>query len=105
MIRNKHHEKFEDIALLVARILMPILFISAGYGKIGGYEGTAIYASNGRSVLLPLTILLELGGGLAILFGFNSHHSNLYRGLYFLTALLFHSNFAEGMNQLMFMKT
>ncbi|MGO3686654.1 MAG: DoxX family protein, partial [Proteus vulgaris] len=55
--------------------------------------------------LLPLTILLELGGGLAILFGFLTRTTAIFTSVFtLLTALLFHSNFAEGMNQLMFMK-
>lgn len=100
-------KKFEDIALLVARILMPILFISAGYGKIEAYEGTQQYmqAMGVPGFLLPLTILLELGGGLAILFGFLTRTTAIFTSVFtILTALLFHSNFAEGMNQLMFMK-
>ncbi|WP_099074126.1 DoxX family protein [Proteus alimentorum] len=100
-------KKFEDIALLIARILMPILFISAGYGKISGYEGTQQYmqAMGVPGFLLPLTILLELGGGLAILFGFLTRTTAIFTAVFtLLTALLFHSNFAEGMNQLMFMK-
>ena len=49
--------------------------------------------------LLPLTILLELGG-LAILFGFlTPHNGYLYQCIiYAVTALLFHTNFAEGAN-------
>lgn len=100
-------KKFEDIALLIARILMPILFISAGYGKISDYEGTQQYmqAMGVPGFLLPLTILLELGGGLAILFGFLTRTTAIFTAVFtLLTALLFHSNFAEGMNQLMFMK-
>lgn len=55
--------------------------------------------------LLPLTILLELGGGLAILFGFLTRTTALFTaGFTLLTAFLFHSNFADGVNQLMFMK-
>lgn len=30
-------KKLEDVGVLVARILMPILFITAGWGKITGY--------------------------------------------------------------------
>lgn len=65
-------KNLESTALLVARILMPILFIVAGYGKLGdAYAGTQQYmqAMGVPSFLLPLTILLELGGGLAVLFG------------------------------------
>lgn len=55
--------------------------------------------------LLPLTILLELGGGLAVLFGLLTRTTALFTaGFTILTAFLFHSNFADGVNQLMFMK-
>ncbi len=56
--------------------------------------------------MLPLTILLEFGGGLAILFGFLTRTVALFTaGFTILTALLFHTDFAEGVNQLMFAKT
>jgi putative oxidoreductase len=101
-------KKLEDAGLLVARILMPVLFIVAGYGKMGdAYAGTQQYmqAMGVPGFLLPLTILLELGGGLAILFGFLTRTVALFTaGFTILTALLFHANFAEGVNQLMFMK-
>ncbi|HEJ9096228.1 DoxX family protein [Serratia odorifera] len=101
-------KKLEDAGLLVARILMPILFIVAGYGKMGdAYAGTQQYmqAMGVPGFLLPLTILLEFGGGLAILFGFLTRTTALFTaGFTILTALLFHTNFAEGVNQLMFMK-
>ncbi|MDE8557512.1 DoxX family protein [Pantoea vagans] len=100
-------KKFEDVGLLVARILMPILFITAGWGKITGYAGTQQYmeAMGVSGFMLPLVILLEFGGGLAILFGFLTRFTALFTaGFTILTAFLFHSNFAEGVNQLMFMK-
>ncbi|MFJ5366132.1 DoxX family protein [Pectobacterium punjabense] len=101
-------KNLESTALLAARILMPILFIVAGYGKLGdAYAGTQQYmqAMGVPTFLLPLTILLELGGGLAVLFGLLTRTVALFTaGFTLLTALIFHSNFAEGMNQLMFMK-
>lgn len=43
-------KKLEDVGVLVARILMPILFITAGWGKITGYAGNpAVYGSHGRT--------------------------------------------------------
>ena len=97
-----------NYAILVARIMMPVLFIVAGYGKLGdAYAGTQQYmqAMGVPGALLPLTILLELGGGLAILVGFLTRTTAIFTfGFTVLTALLFHSNFAEGANQLMFMK-
>ena len=100
-------KKFEDTGLLLARILMPILFITAGWGKITGYAGTQQYmeAMGVPGFMLPLVILLEFGGGLAILFGFLTRFTALFTaGFTILTAFLFHSNFAEGVNQLRFMK-
>ena len=95
-------KKLEDTGFLVARILMPILFITAGWGKITGYAGTQQYmeAMGVPGFLLPLTILLEFGGGLAILFGFLTRTA----AFTLLTAFIFHNNFADGVNQLMFMK-
>ncbi|QTF10906.1 DoxX family protein [Brenneria izadpanahii] len=101
-------KNLESTALLVARILMPILFIVAGYGKLGdAYAGTQQYMQSMGvpAFLLPLTILLELGGGLAILFGLLTRTVALFTaGFTILTALIFHTNFAEGVNQVMFMK-
>lgn len=36
-------KKLEDVGVLVARILIPVLFITAGWGKITGYAGTQQY--------------------------------------------------------------
>ncbi|EOV9627295.1 DoxX family protein [Cronobacter sakazakii] len=100
-------KKFEDVGVLVARILMPILFIVSGFGKITGYAGTQQYmeAMGVPGFILPLVILLEFGGGLAILFGFLTRATALITAVFtLLTAFLFHSNFAEGVNSIMFMK-
>ncbi|POT98947.1 DoxX family protein [Escherichia sp. ESNIH1] len=100
-------KKLEDVGILVARILMPILFITAGWGKITGYAGTQQYmeAMGVPGFMLPLVILLEFGGGLAILFGLLTRTTALITAVFtLLTAFLFHSNFAEGVNSIMFMK-
>ena len=100
-------KKLEDTGFLIARILMPILFIVAGWGKITGYAGTQQYmeAMGVPGALLPLTILLEFGGGLAILFGFLTRFTALVTAIFtILTALLFHADFSQEPNSLMFMK-
>lgn len=100
-------KKFEDIGFLVARILMPILFIVAGWGKITGYAGTQQYmeAMGVPGFFLPLTILLEFGGGLAIMFGFLTRFTALFTAAFtLLTAFIFHTNFGDSANELMFMK-
>ena len=100
-------KKFEDAGLLISRILLSVLFIVAGYGKITGYEGTAAYMASMHvpSFFLPLVILLELGGGLAIVFGFLTRFTSLFiSGLTIIAAVIFHNNFSDDMQQLMFMK-
>ena len=39
-------KKFEDGGLLISRVLLSVLFIVAGYGKITGYAGTAAYMAS-----------------------------------------------------------
>ncbi|AHF72932.1 Inner membrane protein YqjF [Candidatus Sodalis pierantonius str. SOPE] len=101
-------KKLDDSALLVARVLMPILFIVAGYGKLGaGYAGTQQYmaAMGVPGFLLPLTILLEVGGGLAVLFGLLTRSVALITVVFtLLTAFIFHADFTQAGNQINFMK-
>ena len=58
---------------LVGRILLALIFILSGFGKLTDYAGTAGYMTNAGlpmvGLLLPLTILVELGGGLLIALG------------------------------------
>ena len=73
----------QNVAALIGRIMLALIFITSGFGKIGGFEGTAGYiASKGlpvASVVAALTILIELGGGLAILFGFLTERAERQR--------------------------
>ena len=94
-------------ALVLARVLMAVVFIGAGYSKIGGYEGTQAYmASFGvPGALLPLVIIAELGGGLALLAGLLTRVSALGLAVFtVVAAAIFHANFADQMQQILFMK-
>ncbi|HGY5295523.1 TPA: DoxX family protein [Aeromonas salmonicida] len=64
-------DKMKDMALLVGRVLLALMFVMAGWSKIGGYAGTQGYmeAMGVPGFMLPLVILLELGGGLAVVLG------------------------------------
>jgi putative oxidoreductase len=63
-------------AALAGRILLALLFIVSGFGKITGWDGTAGYmASKGMPmvpVFLALTIAMELGGGVLLAVGFRA---------------------------------
>ena len=96
-----------DLAKLIGRVLMALMFISFGWSKIGGYEATQGYmASVGvPGWLLPLVILAELGGGLAILFGFLTRWAALGLAVFcLLTAWLFHYHPADQGQMINFFK-
>ncbi len=99
-----------DLTSLVARLLLAPIFIIAGIGKITGYEGSVGYmeAYGLPGILLPLAIVTELGGGLAILFGVFSRWAALaLAGFSIVAALVFHTAWSgDGgqMQQISFLK-
>ena len=96
-----------NIASLAARLLLALIFIVAGWGKLQDPAGTAGYMS---TVGLPAflvwpTILLELGGGILILIGFQTRIvALLLAGFCVLSGALFHNNFADQMQAINFLK-
>lgn len=92
---------------LFGRVLMSSIFIMAGINKISGYAGTQGYMESVGvpGALLPLVILLEIGGGLAILFGWQTRIAAfLLAGFTMLSAVIFHANFGDQMQSILFMK-
>ena len=64
----------QNAVALAGRILVALLFVISGYGKIGGFDGISGYiASKGLpmpQVLAALTVALELGGGILLIAGY-----------------------------------
>ena len=64
----------QNVVALIGRILIALIFVIAGFGKISGFEGVAGYiGSKGLpmpQVLAALTIALELVGGLMLIAGY-----------------------------------
>lgn len=99
---------------LVGRILLALMFVMAGFSKIAGFAGTVGYiASKGLpapSLLAALTIVAEVGGGLAIVFGFCTRWAALaLAGFTLLASFIFHNFWTlpadqQMMQQLLFMK-
>ena len=107
-------DSFKTPLVLVGRVLLALMFIYAGFGKLTNLEGTAGYIASGglpmASVLAVVVGLLELLGGLAIAVGLQARWAALALGLFTLAAsVLFHKFWAVPaqqafVQQLMFMK-
>jgi putative oxidoreductase len=97
----------QNAVLLVARVLMAYIFLFAGYNKALNTEPTQQFMQH---MGLPgffayLVILLELGGGLAILLGaYTRVAAYLLAGFCLLTAVLVHFHPDDPGNMLHFMK-
>ena len=69
-------DDLQDMAALVGRNMLGLLFVISGVEKIGAFSDTAVYmASAGLpavSVLLILAIIVEIGGGGAICLGWQT---------------------------------
>lgn len=94
-------------AQLTGRVLISAIFIMAGINKISGYAATQGYMESMGvpGALLPLVILLEIGGGLAVLVGWQTRIAAfLLAGFTVLSALVFHASFSDQMQSILFMK-
>lgn len=99
---------------LAGRLLLAALFLPAGIGKLTGFAGTVGYIS---SVGLPLptvaaalAAVVEIAGGLALLFGFGTRIAALaLAGFTLVASFFFHAYWAAPadqafMQQLLFFK-
>lgn len=92
---------------VTARGAMSLIFLMAGLSKITGYSATQGYMDSMGvpGELLPVVIALEILGGLSLLLGWKVRISAfLLAGFSVLSALIFHANFADQMQSIMFMK-
>lgn len=103
-----------DTTALAGRILLALMFVLAGFSKIGGFDGTVGYiASKGLplpALLAAGTIALEIVGGLALAVGYKARWAALALAVFtVLASVLFHNYWAmpaeqQRMQMLMFMK-
>lgn len=92
---------------LLGRILIALIFIIAGAGKLMEPAGTAGYMQSAGvpTILLWPTIALELLGGIAIILGFQTRIVSYLLALFCVaTAVLFHMDFSDQMQQILFLK-
>ncbi len=86
-----------DVAALVGRILFAIMFIPAGFSKIGRFEGTAGYIAS-KGLPLPevgaaIAIVVEIVAGIMLLVGWKTRWAALALAVFTLAATIFFHNF------------
>jgi putative oxidoreductase len=94
---------------LIGRVLLSLIFIIAGLTKLADASGTIHFiASSGLPVppaAYVVALIVELGGGLALLLGWQARVAGVVLAVFcVVTALVFHSNFADHNMQIHFLK-
>ncbi len=99
---------------LVGRLLLALLFIPAGFSKIGGFAGTVGYITSAGlpapTLAAIVAIVVEVLGGLALVFGVGTRLAALALALFTAVAAFgFHAFWAvpadqQFMQQLLFYK-
>ncbi|MCV3210219.1 DoxX family protein [Mesorhizobium sp. YC-39] len=98
-----------SVTILLGRILLSVIFLLSGFGKLTAIAGTAGYFG---SLGLPLPTvtaivvgLIELVGGLAILVGFQTRIAAWVLAIFTVaTGLVAHTGWADQMQMISFMK-
>jgi putative oxidoreductase len=103
-----------DTLALIGRVLIALLFVPAGFGKLTGFAGVVGYIG---SVGLPMpqlgavvAILVELGVGLMFLVGYKTRIAAIVLAVFTVAASIFFHNYwgmpadKAFVNQLMFFK-
>lgn len=105
---NTLFDKLSPYFNIASRVLLATIFIWAGYGKIGGYGWyleNMITPMGLPSFILPLTIVLELGGGILLLVGFQARLvSLLLAGFTLIAAFTYHLQPQDTIQMIMFYK-
>ena len=100
------NERSHHALSLAARILIATLFLPAGLGKLAGFAGTVGYIAS-MGLPLPqwgaaLAVVVEVGGGLALLLGYQTRWVSWALALFTLVAgALFHAFWNAAPDQLM----
>lgn len=95
--------------MLIGRILLVLIFLQSGIGKIENFGGTVQYmASYGMpytNFFLVGAIFFELVGSATVILGYFARFGALLLLIFLIpTTLIFHSNFADQVQMIMFMK-
>ena len=102
-------EWFKAFISLIGRILLVLIFLNSGIGKIGNFEGTAQYMAKFgmpfTNYFLIGAIFLELVGSITAILGYYTRFGAFLILIFLIpTTLIFHTNFGDKIQVIMFMK-
>jgi putative oxidoreductase len=103
-------EWLKGFGILIGRILLVLIFLKSGAGKIDNFGGTAQYmASHGiapyTNFFLVGAIFCELAGSITLILGYYARFGAMLLLIFLIpTTLIFHSNFGDQIQMIMFMK-
>jgi len=106
----QHSDKMcEKFGLTVGRVLLAAIFLLSGIMKVMNFGGTAnSMAQAGMpfvTLLLVIAIIMEIGGALALIFGWQVRNAARTLILYTIVATYyFHMNLGDQTQMIMFMK-
>jgi len=104
---SKRRDALRNLTEASGRVLLAVLFLLSGIGKLGAYSATGAYMSafGVPSALLPVVIATEVVGALAIILGWQARVAGfLLAGFCLLTASIFHHNLADQTQLIHFFK-
>jgi putative oxidoreductase len=102
-------EWLKAFAVLIGRILLVLIFLKSGVGKIENFQGTAQYmASNGMpytNFFLVGAIFFELVGSITVILGYFARFGALLLLIFLIpTTLIFHNIFVDPKMMIQFIK-
>ena len=107
-------DSLKNPLLLIGRLLLALMFLPAGWGKLTGFAGSVGYTASGGmpmpEVATAVALAVEIVGSLALIFGLGTRWAALALAFFTLVAsFFFHKYWAVPaeqvmMQQLMFFK-
>jgi putative oxidoreductase len=93
----------------LGRILIALIFVMSGLGKIAAPANTIAYIQSAGAPLAPvayvIAVIVEVVGGLALMVGFQTRLTATVLAVFTLaTAILFHNNMADQNQMIHFLK-
>jgi putative oxidoreductase len=108
-IEQTNKQTFVAAPAVIGRILLSLIFVVSGFGKLAAPAATKAYMAAMSVPLIDLAyigaVAVELGVGLALLLGYRTRIAGLILAVFsVVTGLIFHSNFGDQNQMIHFMK-